>query len=77
MRREEAGYLLALAPSLLQVGSLTWAGARASSKGTQLLRDGAVNAAPQTVFYANESKPTTLSELKDWQNQQTPEDEDW
>ena len=43
MRREEAGYLLALAPSLLQVGSLTWAGARASSKGTQLLRDGAVS----------------------------------
>lgn len=43
MRREEAGFLLALAPSLLQVGSLTWAGARASSRGTQLLRDGAVS----------------------------------
>lgn len=42
-----------------------------------VLRDGAVNAAPQTVFYVNESKPTTLAELKDRQNQQTPEGEDW
>ena len=43
MRREEAGFLLALAPSLLQVSGLTWAGARSSSRGTQLLRDGAVS----------------------------------